>query len=537
MNDAAGTAPAAALPLRSVLVITDLSKAGTHAAWRAGIVARDRKLPLHILSLHSAHRSAPATSAVLDKLARELRDRLLITVSAQAVRGDLLREGARAAREAGLLVIAAPRAHSLSDWLLGSRAERLARRARTPVLVVRRPALTSYRNVIVPVALESESWGLIAAAGTLSRDPRMKVLHVLSTDHEDVMRLADVPERTIESERQRAAQRARGALLELIATAGAHEDGAVPAICFGHAPTRVLENERATGAELVVLGQRPHRSLVDLLPGGVARAVLRAAGADVLVVPLRRPAGLPGRPRPGALDSVPRLDPHALPAASVALTCAVREVARLADMVELMLRGLLQVFLRDDFALARTVRNMADAVHDCHDPVKHYLAAVRREPLSLDEERRWHESMAFSTALEQVADTVERVLRDLDARAPASKGAFSSPAIAEVCSLHTLLLHSMRLAVNLLLQRDAGLARTLAATDRAFLDLVRSYEAAHLERVSKGDAGSVAFSAVYLDLLGNLERMNTLVCSLAACFLPLRKEEPGITMSLLQGGH
>ena len=234
---------------------------------------------------------------------------------------------------------------------------------------------------------------------------------------------------------------------------------------------------------------------------------------------------------------MPRLDPHALPAASVALTCAVREVARLADMVELMLRGLLQVFLRDDFAPARSVRNMGDAVHDCHGQVKHYLAAVRRERLSPDEERRWNESMVFSTALEQVADTVERVLGDLDARAPASKGNFSSAAIAEVCSLHTLLLHNMRLAVNLLLERDAGLARSLAAADKAFLDLERSYEAAHLERVSNGEASSVAFGDVYLDLLGNIERMNTLMCSLADCFEPLRKENPGITMSLFQGGH
>lgn len=518
MNDAAWAAPPAALPLRSVVVMTDLSKAGTNAVWRAGIVARDRKLPLRILSLPSARGSAPGTSAVLDKLSRELRDRLLITVSVQAVSGDLLREGAKAAREAGMLVIAAPRGRPLSDWLLGTLAERLARHARTPVLVVRRPALASYRNVIVPVTLGSESLGLLAAAGALSRDPRMKVLHVLSTDHEDAMRLADVPERTIHSERQRSAQRARGALLELIASAAAHEDCAVPAICFGHAPARVLEQERATGAELLVLGQRPRRSPVDLLPGGVARAVLRAARADVLVVPLRRPAGLPGRSPAGALDRVPRLDPRELPAASVALTCAVREVARLADLVELMLRGLLQVFLRDDFALARTVRNMDDAAHDCHAKVKHYLGAVRRTRLSPDEERRWNESMVFSTALGQVADTVERVLRDLDARAPASKGKFPGHAIAEVCSLHTLLLHDMRLAVNLLLERDAGLARTLAAGNRAFLDLVRSYEAAHLERISKGDAGSVAFNAVYLDLLGELGRMNKLLCSLAACF-------------------
>lgn len=532
-NDAAWAAPAAVLPLRSVVVMTDLSKAGTHAAWRAGIVARDRKLPLHILGLSSVRGNADGTQAELDKLARALRDRLLIPVSAQAVRGDLLREGAQAAREAELLVIAAPRSRPLVDWLLGTSAERLARR-RTPVLVVRRPAFTSYRRVVVPVALEGASWSQVAAARALSRDPAMKVLNVLPTDHEDAMRLADVPERTILSERQRAAQKARGALLELIAAAGAHDDCAEPAISFGHAPTRVLEQERASGADLLVLGQRPRRSLVDLLPGGVARRVLRATQADVLLVPLRRRAGRPGRFRPRALDDVPRLDPRALPAASVALTCAVREVARLADMVELMLRGVLQVFLRDDDALARSVRDMDDAVHDCHGELTHYLAAVRGERLSADEERRWNESMAFTTVLGQVADTMERVLRDLDTRAPASRGHFSPAAIAEVCSLHTLLLHDMRLAVNLLLERDAGLARSLVAAGRAFAGLKQDYVAAHLERVAQGDAGSVAFNAVYLDLLAHLERTNSLVCSLAARYLPSR---PGRMTGVPHGHH
>jgi len=389
INSAARMAPQAALPLRGVLAITDLSKGATNAVWRAGLVARDRKMPLHILSLESASATTRRSQAVLDKLARELRERLLVDVSAQALRGSLLREGVRAARQAALLVIAAPREHLLRDWLLGTRAQQLAQRARIPVLMVRRFAVSSYRKVIVPVALESGAWSAIAAARALSRDPAMKVLHVLSTEHEDAMRLADVREITIHRERQKAADRTREALLELIATAGAHEDCAMPIVSFGHAATRVLEHERTTGADLIVLGQRPRRSLLDLLPGSVARGVLRFARADVLVVPLQTRASL------------------------------------------------------------------------------------------------------------------------------APWGGLSSHAVAEVCSLHTLLQHNMRLAVNLLQEGDAGAARTLTAADREFLGLKRSYEAAHRKRVSQGDAGSVAFGDDYFDLLADIERMNKIVCSLA----------------------
>lgn len=195
------------------------------------------------------------------------------------------------------------------------------------------------------------------------------------------------------------------------------------------------------------------------------------------------------------------------------------DLAALADMALPMLRGLLQVFLQDDFEVARSLRNRIAAIRDCHEAVRRELATIARTRLSPEAERRWAEALAFSRALEQVTDTAERVLRDLDARTPASQCEFPSAAIAQVCSLHTLLLHNIRLAVNLLLHRDVELAQALYAGGRAFEDLRRSYEADDLNRISRGDPGMEAFNAAHPDLSGNMERMNTQVCSLSACFM------------------
>lgn len=291
-----GTTSTLALRPRSVLAITDLSAAGTNAAWRAALVARDRGVPLHLLNLQARPAAVPEALAALQELARELRERLHIATSAQAMAGELQREGAQAAGDADLLVIAAGRGNLLGDWILGTRAERLLRRCRTPVLVVRRPAFTSYRSVVVTVELRAEAGSLIAAARALSRDPRMKVLHVLGTAHEEVMRLADVPEKVIHAQRREAAEHARRALADLIAATGAHEDGAVPVVSFGHAPTSVLEDALARAAELLVLGKRPRPALADLLVGGVAQRVLSATRADVLVVPLPQSARLAAAP-------------------------------------------------------------------------------------------------------------------------------------------------------------------------------------------------------------------------------------------------
>ena len=115
------------------------------------------------------------------------------------------------------------------------------------------------------------------------------------------------------------------------------------------------------------------------------------------------------------------------------------------------------------------------------------------------------------------------MLHDLEDRAP-GRASFPSAAVAEVCGLHAMLMHNVRMAVNLLLQRNAEQAQALVAADGSFLDLERTYADSHLQRLAAGEPGSSAISAIYLDLLGDFERMNTLVCSLGSCFLRLREE-------------
>ena len=80
-------------------------------------------------------------------------------------------------------------------------------------------------------------------------------------------------------------QRAHSALKELISSSGAKELGAVSAVAFGHAGNCVLTRERATGAELLVIGKRRRGLLANFILGGVTQHVLAGSRADVLVMP------------------------------------------------------------------------------------------------------------------------------------------------------------------------------------------------------------------------------------------------------------
>lgn len=294
-----GAAPSVLPPAtqRSVLVVTDLTPAGTNAAWRGALVARDRGLPVHLLHVQPHGHDLARIDASLKEAAAQMEQRLHVRASAEAVRGPLVATVEAAAERTALVVLPAAGRARLLAWIAGSLAERLLRRVGLPLLVVRRVALTSYRRVLVPVELDADAVRLIAAARELSRDPRMKVLHVLDTDHEDTMSLADVHEAQVRMLRERRSRSSYQALNELIERADAHPRGTMASITFGHAATRLLEAERAAGAQLIVVGKRKRSLVADLCFGSVTQRLLGDARADILVLPLEQ-----ARERAQALD-------------------------------------------------------------------------------------------------------------------------------------------------------------------------------------------------------------------------------------------
>lgn len=286
-----GDARAPLLQARCVLAAVDPGPAGTNAAWRAALVARDRGAPLHLLCVQADGRSVAQLQPPMQALARKLQQRLHVTTTVSCVSGAPRQRIAELADRVGLLVLPWARGNALLDAFIGTPAERLFRSLSLPMLVVRRPAFASYRRVLVPVKLDADAVTLIAAARSVSRDPRMRIFHVLDTALEGALRLADTSERTLRLQRHRRSRKAYTLLNELITRAGAHEQGASALVSFGHVPARVLAIARAGGAQLIVAGKERRSLLSELFFGGVTQRLLSGADADVLLLPVQERAG------------------------------------------------------------------------------------------------------------------------------------------------------------------------------------------------------------------------------------------------------
>jgi phosphate:Na+ symporter len=224
---------------------------------------------------------------------------------------------------------------------------------------------------------------------------------------------------------------------------------------------------------------------------------------------------LPMRPA-GEDPAKPRfLDPSALATPALAIGNAAREALRISDVIDEMLQGLLTVLKTNDRALAQRVRKLDDVVDELYTAVKLYLTQISRAALDPKEGRRWTDIVSFTINMEQVGDIIDRVTAEIEEKKIDKGRNFSEAGMTEICDLHARLTANLRLAMSVFLNGDLKSAQELLAQKVIFRDLERAYADSHLARLSASTLPSIETSSLHLDLISELKRINSLICSIA----------------------
>lgn len=227
------------------------------------------------------------------------------------------------------------------------------------------------------------------------------------------------------------------------------------------------------------------------------------------------------------------LDVSALSTPSLAISCAAREALHQADVVESMLKGLQKVWQTDDQKLAQELRKLDDEVDDLYSAIKYYMTKISRAELDEKEGRRWTDIISFTINMEQVGDLVERVLQDVEDKKIKKGRHFSQAGLEEINLLHAHLVDNLRLAMSVFLNGNVRDAQKLLEEKARFRDLELAYSATHLDRLSENTVQSIETSSLHIDLISDLKRINSLLCSVAYPILesagalaPSRLREP-----------
>jgi phosphate:Na+ symporter len=183
--------------------------------------------------------------------------------------------------------------------------------------------------------------------------------------------------------------------------------------------------------------------------------------------------------------------------------------------VETMLLGMLKVIKDNDLRLAEELRRMDDTVDQLYSAIKYYLTKISREALGEEESRRWTDIISFTINMEQVGDITERILLDIEDKKIKKGRNFSDAGMAEICELHARLLDNLRLSMSVFLNGTVRDAQKLLEEKARFRDLERAYAGTHLARLSENTVQSIETSSLHLDLISDLKRINSHICSIA----------------------
>lgn len=269
---------------------------------------------------------------------------------------------------------------------------------------------------------------------------------------------------------------------------------------------------------LAPLGASPARMAVNF------HTAFNLALAVLFILPVERMAQLlvrllPDPPRPDDPGVPQYLDEGALESANVALANAARESMRMADMVEGMLKGLVEVFGKDDRARAAVISRMDPWLDRLGMAIREYLTDLGAEALNEEDGERSQEILAFVINIEHIGDITANNLMEFAAKKAERGQDFSAEDIQDLAAMHNLVMESLRLGLTVFLRGDLRAAQQLVARKEMLWRLENEASERHIRALrERRDGGG---GDVYLRILRDLKRVHSHLAALA--YLPLER--------------
>lgn len=209
------------------------------------------------------------------------------------------------------------------------------------------------------------------------------------------------------------------------------------------------------------------------------------------------------------------LDESLLPMTEMALAAATRETLRLGDMVGQMLSASHTALCEGDEAPLAEVSRLEGDVDRLHESIKLYVARLMRGGLDGRDGERANEIVAYAINLEHVGDIIEGGLAEIAAKKARRRQSLSPEGLAEISAFFQHTQENHRMAQALFLSRDEALARRLVARKVESRRLEAESADSHMNRMRSGRIETLESSAIHLDMLRDLKRVNAHLASVA----------------------
>ena len=209
------------------------------------------------------------------------------------------------------------------------------------------------------------------------------------------------------------------------------------------------------------------------------------------------------------------LDPSSLESPALALGQATREILHMADLVREMLRNSYRCFKDGSETLCDLVQAEDDKVDLLNNEIKAYITRLSEQSLNTQESQREIALLGFANELESIGDIVDKNLIELARKKIALKVDFSKEGWVELDGYFQKVLENLEIAIAAFASHDKVLAMQLLRHKHHINELERELRNRHFRRLQAGLTESFETSAVHLDVLTNLKRINSHLTAVA----------------------
>ncbi len=209
------------------------------------------------------------------------------------------------------------------------------------------------------------------------------------------------------------------------------------------------------------------------------------------------------------------LDAKSLASPSLALSNALLETVRMTEVLDRMFETALTALRTGSLETLKLLKDLDERLNAFQTAVQSFLADLAQAELSAAEARRALEITLYTRNLEHAGDIIHLNLADrIKAKAKESI-AFTVEEQASLDDLCLIIHDNLRMATGVLSSGDVEGAKRLIAQKDAFRALENKVLDEHFRSGSRGRGAALRRSALYVDMIRDLHRVNSHVVAAA----------------------
>ncbi|MDZ4309519.1 MAG: Na/Pi cotransporter family protein [Cypionkella sp.] len=209
------------------------------------------------------------------------------------------------------------------------------------------------------------------------------------------------------------------------------------------------------------------------------------------------------------------LDRGSITRPNLALASARRELLRMGEALERMLRPVMDILEAGDERQILNIRRMDEEVNQRHTDIKLFVAEVNRGKLTEDEARRGLELAGLAIDFEAIGDIIAKNLLSQAADKARLRVRFSDEGWRELTNLHARVMANMQIAQNVLVSGNLDSARELVAEKAGLRQIERDLHNRHIARLRSGNVHSIETSDIHMEIVRALKEVNSLLVKVA----------------------